>query len=206
MKPIGIIFLFLTLIAVLAQAQSTTGFGPAPAPSGSSAQILPLSGRNNQSGSVSTAEQPVPGTTTSVNTLNPTVEISGPYSGSARSTKHMPFSGKLSLADALKRALSYNLGAVDMSQSARQSSAESRAARSALLPNLSGSLSETVEQVDLAALGVRFNLPTAFAGFGIPTVVGPFNYFALQASLSQTVANLTTLDNYRAARATARAI
>jgi outer membrane protein TolC len=35
--------------------------------------------------------------------------------------------------------------------------------------------------------------------------VGPFNYFALQATLSQTVANLTSIDNYRSARATARA-
>ena len=35
--------------------------------------------------------------------------------------------------------------------------------------------------------------------------MGPFNYFSLQASLSQTVANLTALNNYRSAQATARA-
>ncbi len=61
-------------------------------------------------------------------------------------------------------------------------------ARSALLPNINGNLSETVEQIDLAALGLRISVP----GFRIPTIVGPFNYFTLQATLSQTVANLTS--------------
>ncbi len=74
-------------------------------------------------------------------------------------------------------------------------------ARSALLPNINGNLSETVEQTDLAALGLRISVP----GFHIPYIVGPFNYFALQASLSQTVANMTVLNNYRSAQATARA-
>src|SRR5208283_2250439 len=80
-------------------------------------------------------------------------------------------------------------------------SAQVRVARSALLPNINGSLSETVEQNDLAALGLRVSTP----GFRFPTIVGPFNYFALQASLSQTVANLTQLNNYRSAQATSRA-
>ena len=143
----------------------------------------------------------MPGTTTSVNTLNPSVQISGPYSGSARSTTAMPFSGKLSLQEALERGLAYNLGAVGLAQTVRQTGAQVTVARSALLPNINGSLSETVEQNDLAALGLRISVP----GFRIPTVVGPFNYFALQASLSQTVANLTAINNYRSARATARA-
>jgi len=58
-----------------------------------------------------------------------------------------------------------------------------------------------VQQTDLAAFGLRISVP----GYHIPTVVGPYNYFALQASLSQQVANLTAIDNYRSARATARA-
>ena len=116
--------------------------------------VLPASGRNNQGGSVGATEQPVPGTTTSVNTLNPSVQISGPYSGSARSTTAMPFSGKLSLQEALQRGLAYNLGAVGLAQTVRQNSAQVTVARSALLPNINGSLSETVEQTDLAAFGL----------------------------------------------------
>jgi outer membrane protein TolC len=199
MKPFcRIVLLTFVTGAGAVFAQSPTG-GSAPA--GSSAVVLPSSGRNNQGGSVGATEQPVAGTTTSVNTLNPSVQISGPYSGSARSTTAMPFSGKLSLEEALKRGLAYNLGAVGLVQSARQTSAQVTIARSALLPNINSNLSETVEQNDLAALGLRVSVP----GFHIPTIVGPFNYMALQATLSQTLANMTSLQNYRSSQATARA-
>jgi outer membrane protein TolC len=195
MKPLGsVVFLTVLAGAGAAFAQSSSGGGP-------SAVVLPASGRNNQGGSVGAAELPVAGTTTSVNTLNPSVQISGPYSGSARSTTAMPFSGSLSLQEALERGLAYNLGAVGLAQAARQTSAQVTVARSALLPNINGNLSETVEQTNLAAMGLRIGVP----GFRIPSVVGPFNYFALQASLSQTVANMTALQNYRSAQATARA-
>jgi outer membrane protein TolC len=196
MKPFGII-LVLTLLG------GGNAFAQAPAASSAppSATILPASGRNNQGGSVGATEQPVAGTTTSVNTLNPSVAISGPYSGSMRSTTAMPFSGKLSLDEAVKRGLAFNLGAVGLTQTVRQNSAQVRVARSALLPNINGSLNETVQQSDLAAFGLRISVP----GYHIPTVVGPYNYFALQATLSQTVANLTAVDNYRSAKATARA-
>ena len=203
MKPIGSVVL-LTLLAgaVSAFAQAPSGGGASGSPSGSSpALTLPASGRNNQGGSVGAAEQPVAGTTTSVNTLNPSVQISGPYSGSARSTTARPFSGKLSLQEALERGLAFNLGAVGVAQSVRQTSAQVKIARAALLPNINGGLSETVEQNDLAALGLRISVPL----FRIPTIVGPFNYFALQATLSQTLANLTQFNNYRSAEATARA-
>ena len=163
------IFLLLTC-AGSGFAQAPSGAGTQS--SGTAATILPASGRNNP-GSVGATEQPVPGTTTSVNTLNPTVSISGPYSGSVRSTTAIPFSGRLSLDEALKRGLAYNLGAVGLAQTARQNSAQVRAARSALLPNINGSLSETVEQTDLAAFGLRFSVP----GFRIATVVGPVQLF-----------------------------
>jgi outer membrane protein TolC len=201
MRPFGII-LCLTLACVssgFAQAPPG-GAGQPSSGGGTAATILPASGRN-QSGSVGATEQPVPGTTTSVNTLNPTVTISGPFSGSMRSTTAIPFSGQLSLDDALKRGLVYNLGAVGSTQSVRQNNAQVRVARSALLPNISAALNENVNQTDLAAYGLRFSVP----GFHFATVVGPYNYFALQANLSQTVANLTAIDNYRSAKATARA-
>ncbi|HTP33028.1 MAG TPA: TolC family protein [Candidatus Acidoferrales bacterium] len=196
-------FAVLTLLvgsaSTFAQLPSSNGSSS----NGSSALILPASGRNGQGGSVNVAEQPVPGTTSSINTLNSAVQVSGPYTGSTRSTAAVAFSGRLSLAEAMQRGLSHNLGAVGLTHTVRQTEAQAAAARSALLPNINGALSETVQQVDLAALGFRISAP--IAGFRIPTVVGPFNYFNLQASLSQTVANLTTVNNYRAARATARA-
>ena len=51
--------------------------GPASGGSTQATQV-PLSGRTGQSGSVSAAETPIPGTTSSVNTLNTTVQAQGP--------------------------------------------------------------------------------------------------------------------------------
>jgi outer membrane protein TolC len=165
------------------------------------ANQLPLSGRNGQSGSVAATESPVPGTTTSVNTINPTVQVQGAYAGSAQS--RTPFSGKLSFREAIERGIQYNLGAVGIAQAVRQAHGETRVARSALLPNVNGNLSETVEQTNLEAFGLRFHFP--LPGISIPTVVGPFNYFDLRASLSQTVADLTAWNNYRSATENLRA-
>jgi outer membrane protein TolC len=178
-------------------------FGAAAAQQqGAQANPLPLSGRSGASGGVAATQTAIPGTTTSVNTLNPTVQVSGAYSGSANSTLARPFSGKLALQEAVDRAIEYNLGAVGMTHALRQAHGQTRVARSALLPNVNGDFSETDETVNLAALGVRFGVP---GGFSIPTVVGPFNYMDLRVRLTQTVADFTARNNYRAAQETLRA-
>ena len=168
---------------------------------GALASPLPLSGRSGASGGVVATQTAIPGTTTSVNTLNPTVQVSGAYAGSTNSTSARPFSGRLSLQEAVERAMQHNLGAVGLAQAVRQAHGQTRIARSALLPNVSGDFTETDETVNLAALGVRFNAP----GFSIPTVVGPFNYMDLRARLTQSVADFTARNNYRAAQESLRA-
>src|SRR3954451_7709612 len=158
------------------------------------ANQLPVSGRTVQNGSVKASQAAIPGVTSSVNTLNSTVQTQGPFAGSASSVAR-PFSGKLSFKDALDRGLAFNLGEVGLNQAIRQGRGQARVVRAALLPNLNAALSETVQQINLRALGVRFNSP--IPAFAIPSVVGPFNYFDLRARLTQTVANLTQLNNYR---------
>lgn len=174
-----------------------TGQTASPSP-GTQANTLPLSGRTGQSGSVTTIQTPISGTTTSVNTINSAIQVQGPFAGSALSIVKKPFSGKLSLMEAIQRGLGYNLGAVNVSQAVRQAQGQSRSIRSALLPNLNGAINETVEQIDLQALGIRINTPVP--GFTIPSVVGPFNFIDFRAHLSQTIADSTALNNYRSAR------
>lgn len=197
-------FLPICSTVLLGAATSFAQLGPPSVPStGTVANQVPLSGRTGQSGSVVATQAPVAGTTTSVNTINPSIQPSGPYTGSALSTPKMPFSGKLSLKDAVARGLEYNLGSVGLSLAMRQAQGQARVVRSALLPNVNGSLSETVEQVNLRAQGLRFSSP--IPGFGIPSIVGPFNFFDLRARLTQTVADMTALNNYRSAKETLRA-
>lgn len=169
----------------------------APPPQGTPAAQLPLSGKGGQGGAVNTVQTPVPGLTSSVNTLNTSVQVQGPYAGSVAGTAK-PFNGKLSLRDAVARGLEYNLGTEGLTEAMRQARGQARVARSTLLPNLNGYLRETVEQENLAALGFRFNFH--IPGISIPTIVGPFNYYDLRATLTQTVADLTALNNYRSAQ------
>ena len=165
------------------------------------ASPLPLSGRAAQSGLVTTVEAPIAGTTDSVNTINPTVQVQGPYSGSASSTAKLPFSGKLSLREAIARGLNYNLGSVGQGNAVRLAEGQSQVARSALLPNVSGYLAETIQQISLQAEGFRFTIP----GFAIPATIGPFNNIDMRGSVSQSIVDLTAWNNYRSSREVYRA-
>jgi outer membrane protein TolC len=175
-------------------AQAQIGGG---APSQSTAvNPLRLSGRTVQNGSVDAVQNPVPGATSSVNTLNPSVQVQGPYTGSANSTTGMPFAGKLGFRDAINRGLAYNLGAVGLTQAVRQAQGMSHAARSYLLPNLNGTVTESDQTENLRALGLgafKFSIP----GIAFPTIVGPFNYIDARVQLTQTVVDLVALNNYR---------
>jgi outer membrane protein TolC len=190
-----------SLLAVFTAATAFAQFGPpAGGTSGAQANQIPLSGRTTQSGSVNASASAVAGTTNSVNTINPTVQAAGPYAGSTLSTSKMPFNGKLSLKDAVARGLQYNLGAIGLSTALQQAEGQARVVRSALMPNLNGAVSETVQQTNLKAAGFRISTP--FPGIAIPSIVGPYNYFDLRARLTQTVADMTALNNYRSSRET----
>ena len=114
----------------------------------------------------------------------------------------MPFSGKLSLQEALQRglALQPGRGRGDANRASKQRAGDGWRAAPCCRTSTAISAKPCSKPISPRS-GCAFSVP----GFHIPTVVGPYNYFALQASLSQTVANLTAIDNYRSAKATARA-
>ena len=97
----------------------------------------------------------------------------------------------LSLSGALDRGLKQNLGLLSGNDSVLASQGRRGQSRSYLLPNLSGNVHETDEQLDLDSFGFRFP--------GVPTVIGPFNYFDARASLDQSVVDLSLLRGERAA-------
>jgi len=175
-------------------------FGGAP-PQSTMPTQLPLSGRGGQGGGVLATESPVPSTTTSVNAINPTISVSGAYSGSTNSTAAIPFSGKLSLAEALRRGTAYNLGAVGMTQALRQVRGQARSVRSGLLPKISADVNDTEETFNLRSLGFNFNFP----GFVLPSTVGPFNVMDVRGRVSQSIADFTAINNYRSAQQLVRA-
>jgi len=177
--------------------------GPTPSSSqGTLATQLPLYGTTGQSGSVEAVQSPVPGATSSVNTLNTSIQTTGPYSGSTTSTVKMLFTGNLGFMEAIQRGLDFNLGASGVAQAMRQSHGQEKVARSALLPNLSATGSETIQQTNLRIAGIQFR--TAIPGVSIPSIVGPYNYFDLRAHLTQTIGDMTSWKNYRSSQELAR--
>jgi outer membrane protein TolC len=101
---------------------------------------------------------------------------------------------QLTLRDAIKMALRYNLGAIESGQNAQIARGQRLLTLSNLLPQVSAGASENVEQVNLATFGLN-GLKT-----GIPTVVGPFSYSSVDASVSQTLFSYESIQRFRAAR------
>jgi outer membrane protein TolC len=102
---------------------------------------------------------------------------------------------RLTLRDAIKMALRYNLGAIESGQNAQIARGQRLLALGNLLPQVSAGASETVQQLNLGTLGLSgLNVP------GIPTVVGPFSYSSVDASISQTLFSYEFIQRFRAAR------
>lgn len=118
--------------------------------------------------------------------------VRGPFSGSVVSGEAASEPVPLSLWTAIQRGIEYNLGAISFRNASRLASGRERAARSALLPEVEANLTSTTRQLSTYTLGVR--IP------GLPTVVGPYQYFFAGATLNQAIADQPAWHNYRAAR------
>ncbi|MGA9882664.1 MAG: TolC family protein [Candidatus Acidiferrales bacterium] len=99
---------------------------------------------------------------------------------------------RISLQDAIQRGLRNNLGLLLAGQDLRAARGQRWQQLSRLLPNLNTSTYIDDSKVDVAEYG--------FSGFpGIPSVVGPFQYFDSRAYLTQTVFDWQSWNGVRAA-------
>jgi outer membrane protein TolC len=98
----------------------------------------------------------------------------------------------LSLDEAIQRGLKTNLGIILSGTQTATMRGQRLSQLQALLPSVEASARETVTQVDLPAEGLR--VP------GFPTILGPFGYTDLRASLSWSLVDVASLRNYLAAR------
>jgi len=115
------------------------------------------------------------------------------FSGSGTIDKPVPGVISLSLLDSLDRGLKHNLGLLLSQQQTEQARAQYRRQLSALLPNVTGNVSESVNQINLAAFGIP--LP---AGLSSP-VIGPFGLFDAHANLSETLLDFNARNKVKAA-------
>jgi outer membrane protein TolC len=134
----------------------------------------------------------------------PAVSLPGtqsPFLGSVPENNASAEVLQIDFKDAIDRGLRNNLGlllAGDQMQIAR---GERWKQLSELLPNVSAHVVEDVQTQSLTALGLK---PSVFHA-AVPRVIGPFNYFDVRASASQSVFNLRSLEKERAASENLRA-
>src|SRR6204780_1738263 len=101
---------------------------------------------------------------------------------------------RLTLSEAINRAVRYNLGAIESEENTMAARGQRLLALSHLLPQVSAGINENVDQVNLTALGLgAVKIP------GVPAVVGPFSYSTASASLSQTLFSYESIQRFRAA-------
>ena len=100
---------------------------------------------------------------------------------------------RLAARDAISRALRYNLAITESSENARIARGQRLLALSKLLPQVSGGLSENVDQLNLSTFGLQ-GIP------GVPKIVGPFSYTSVEAAASQTLFSFESIQRFRSAR------
>ncbi|MDP9052047.1 MAG: TolC family protein [Acidobacteriota bacterium] len=98
----------------------------------------------------------------------------------------------LTLNDAIARGLRQNLGIILQTSAQQNARGQQFEQLQALLPTVTGDASIEVEQVNLAAFGLKFP--------GLHPIVGPFQVVDFRAYLTQSLFNLPALENYIAAK------
>jgi outer membrane protein TolC len=114
------------------------------------------------------------------------------YKGSLVTGKNTGTVIDLSLDDAIARGLRQNLGIILQSSAIQSANGQRLEQLQQLLPTVSAGGSIEVEEVNLAAFGLKFN--------GLKPIVGPFQVVDFRAYLTQNLVNINSLENYIAAR------
>ena len=121
-----------------------------------------------------------------------TAPSSADFSGSVPSGAVSQQPLNLSLDEAIQRGLKNNLGIILSGTQTAAARAQRLSQLQSLLPSVDFNATEAEMQTDLAAQGLRFP--------GFPSVIGPFGYTDLRASLKWSLVDVSSLRNYLAAK------
>ena len=98
----------------------------------------------------------------------------------------------LSLDDAMQRGLRNNLGVILSGTQTESARGQRLSQLQSLLPDIEFKAQESLAQVDLPAEGLRIK--------GFPTIIGPFGYTDIRATLNWSLVDVSSLRNYMAAK------
>jgi outer membrane protein TolC len=123
-------------------------------------------------------------------------QASGPtpssYQGSVPTGEATSQAIGLSLDEAIQRGLKTNLGIILSGAQSASARGKQLSELQSLLPSVDANAKETLMQVDLPAEGLR--IP------GFPTIIGPFGFTDVRASLTWSLIDVSSMRKYLAAR------
>ncbi len=114
------------------------------------------------------------------------------FRGSLVSGKNTGTVIDLPLDDAISRGLRQNLGVILQGSAVQNANGERLQQLQSLLPTVTAGANITVEQINLAAFGLKFQ--------GVKPIVGPFQVEDFRAYLTQNLVNINALESYVAAK------
>lgn len=190
------------LVALLSLATSIPLEAVAQSPS---SLALPVPFSNQEHGGVAAVQNGNSNADRTVSTIQSSVTASGRFQGSMPDPSDSGAPVTLSLQDAVRRGLQFNLGAASEASDSTRIRGERLEALSHLLPNVTGNISENVTQLYLPAEGLSASLFGASSSLHIPLVTGQYHYYSLSGHATENVLDLTALHNLKAASASVSA-
>ena len=140
---------------------------------------------------LASAQTQAPGLTSLPSAEQVIQRVQDPYLGSIPQGKATPGVMDLTVQDALDRGLKYNLGLYFSERTTEQTRAARLRALAELLPTVNGGVTEEALKINLKAFGFTFP--------GLPTSIGPFGLFELQAEGTWTPLNFHYISGVHAA-------
>jgi outer membrane protein TolC len=197
--------IFVACVAITAmaagtalRAQATSGPGSGPSTSGapgasSAGGSTNTGGVSSELGTALQAQQQLaaPGPAVSPSGGGPSAADQS-YRGSIVTGKATPGVLPLSIDDAMQRGLRANLGLVLQTSNERSANGQRLEELQQLLPTVTADASITVQQINLAAYGLKFP--------GLNPIVGPFQVEDFRAYLTQNLVDLQAFQNYLAGK------
>jgi len=123
------------------------------------------------------------------------------FQGSVPKGTASPTPVPLTLREAIDRGLQANLGLLVSDSASEIARGQRLVSLSALLPSVTGQISQTEEQSSLKTLGLNLSIPGAY----VPTIIGPFHYTDVRAYASWNLFDYSAIRNHRSARESERA-
>jgi outer membrane protein TolC len=123
------------------------------------------------------------------------------FQGSVPTGVPSPTPVALTLRDAIDRGLKTNLGLLLSGQASETARGERLRSLSALLPQVTGAVTQNEDQINIDTYGFDFHFP----GVAIPTIVGPYHYTDVRAYGSLSVYDYSLHKNHLAAKENERA-